>query len=89
MNATIDRSQRISFYLNAKRDLPNTFIHVLSVFDGDGIGKKNVVYANNTVDLCAFLSNRKGSVLLKYLFTIGERFGELAKRCPIKKASIN
>lgn len=37
MNCTIDRSGRISFYLNLKRDLTNAFVHVLAVFDGDGI----------------------------------------------------
>ncbi len=85
MNCTIDQSQRISFYLNLKRDLTNAFVHILAVFDGDGMAKQNLVYGNYTADICSFLTNRKGSRVLSVLMSMGEKFGELAQRCPLKR----
>lgn len=87
LNCTIDNYELISFYINLKRQLPSIFLHLKYVFD-DGHGNYNLLYANKTVDLCAFLTNRKMDVLLRILFTVGEKFGDLPKRCPLSKVSV-
>lgn len=86
-NFTIDRNGRIWFYLNVKRDIATASIHTTHLFDA-GIGKQNLVYSNTTVNICTFFSNRKGSIMLTYVFRLWEKFGVFPRSCPVKKVSI-
>ena len=83
-NCTIDENSKVSLHLNIKRDQTNAFLHVTYVF-ADKDGNYNLVYTNKTINLCAFLSNRKIDFVLRILFAVGERFGQLPTHCPIRK----
>lgn len=87
INSTVDQSGRISFYLNVKGDLRNAFVHILFVFDDDG--QQNLAYSNKTINICSFLTNPRESVMLAIILNISKKFGEMPKRCPLKKVSVN
>lgn len=74
----------MTYYINIKRDVNTASVLTQHVFDA-GIGKRNLVYRNVTVDLCAFLSNQRRNNLLRYVYNIAAKFGDLPKRCPFKK----
>lgn len=86
-NITIDENGLIFFYYNFIREFRNPFIHVEYLFD-DGYGNYNMVYVNKTLNICSFLANRNVDIVLRILFTVGERFGVLPKRCPLKVSLI-
>lgn len=86
-NLTIANDEYISFYVNFKQQFSNVHLHLKYVF-ADRHGNYNLIYVNKTINLCEFLANRKMDVLLRILFTVGERFGNLPKRCPLFKVSI-
>ncbi len=88
VNFTIDENGKVSFYINLKRDLNIAFVHLLCVFDGEGVEKQNLIYGNKTVDLCSFFVNRRQSIFLTFLMNVAEKYGNLAKRCPLKKVGL-
>lgn len=81
---TIRNKTFANVHFNVLRELTQLFVDFEYIHDS-GDGKYDMVYANKTIDICEFLSNRKVNVLLDIAYKILTESGDLPKKCPIPR----
>lgn len=86
LNITMHNKSALDAYLNVLRDVPQLFVDFEDLHDSGG-GIYDMIYMNKTIDVCMFLNNRKSNALLDIFYRTFADYGDLPKKCPIRRVS--
>lgn len=85
-NITIKNRIVVDVHINVLRDIPQLFVDFEDLHDS-GDGAFDMVFTNQTVDLCMFLRNRKSNVFFDIVYRMLSDYGDVPKQCPIRKVT--
>lgn len=83
-NITIRNNTFMDIHYNFLKELTTVLVDFEFVHDS-GNGKYDMVFANKTIDLCAFLNNKKSNALFNIAYKMLTETGELPNKCPIRR----
>lgn len=81
---TIKNENSMDVHLNFVKDMSQMFVDFEDLHDSGG-GAFDMVFINKTIDLCMFFNNRKSNALFDIIYRIFSDYGDLPKRCPIRR----
>lgn len=83
-NQTVDNIQYYSGFIDQFKDIYHPFWHIEVFFDS-GNDKYDLMYLNQTIDVCSFLKNLKINIFFKIAHNLLSKYTAVPKNCPLWK----